>query len=217
MDIVLYDKNPVAGQLPKKNGDGSYGLPWPLNTELVFIGRHGREYDRELGARYLEEGQVYHVGGGVVYDSSSTVQLQGILDEHSGKPVNFNTVMFLTKEVFNRKNLSLFQLRNANTKRLPLFKNKKGEIVHNEDGSDWKLSAWCNALTGEVGEAANIIKKIERGDFSLAEARQELGKELADVLTYLDILAFRAGIDLGEATKQKFNEVSDRVDCNIKL
>src|SRR3954466_9375174 len=92
-------------------------------------------------------------------------------------------------------------LRQANLGRLPLFKNGKGEPAHSEaDGSDWSLSAWSNAVLGELGEAANLIKKIERGDFTLEEKREELGRELADVQTYLDILAFRSSVNLGEAT-----------------
>lgn len=108
--------------------------------------------------------------------------------------------------------------RQANVARLPLFKNAKGAPAHSEpDGSDWSLSAWSNAVLGELGEAANLIKKIERGDFTIDEARQELGRELADVMTYLDILAFRCGVDLGQATCAKWNEVSRRVGCPLRL
>ena len=113
--------------------------------------------------------------------------------------------------------LTFSALRDANAKRLPLFRNSKGEVCHVPDGSDWKLSAWSNALAGEVGESANIIKKIERGDFTLDEAREKLASELADVQTYLDLLALRAGIDLGDATVRKFNEVSERVGVNVWL
>lgn len=114
--------------------------------------------------------------------------------------------------------LDLDALRGANKARLPTFKNAKGEPAHSEpDGSDWKLSAWCNALTGEVGEAANLIKKIERGDITLDEARPALAKELADILTYLDLLAYRANVNLGGATIAKFNEVSERVGSPIRL
>jgi NTP pyrophosphatase (non-canonical NTP hydrolase) len=114
--------------------------------------------------------------------------------------------------------LDLDALRGANKARLPTFKNAKGEPAHSEpDGSDWKLSAWCNALTGEVGEAANLIKKIERGDITLDEARPALAKELADILTYLDLLAYRANVNLGGATVAKFNEVSERVGSPIRL
>lgn len=72
-------------------------------------------------------------------------------------------------------------------------------------------------MLGELGEAANLIKKIERGDITLDEARAALGKEFADVLTYLDILAFRAGVDLGRETIDKFNAVSVRVGSTIRL
>ncbi len=68
--------------------------------------------------------------------------------------------------------LTFNTLRGANRARLPQFKNRRGEPAHSEpDGSDWKLSAWCNAVTGELGELANLIKKIERGDMTLDEAR----------------------------------------------
>lgn len=114
--------------------------------------------------------------------------------------------------------LTFNALRGANKARLPQFRNRKGEPAHSQpDGSDWALSAWCNAVTGELGEAANLIKKIERGDLTLDEARAELAKEFADVVTYLDILAFRAGVDLGRVTMDKFNEVSRRVGSTVRL
>jgi hypothetical protein len=33
----------------------------------------------------------------------------------------------------------------------------------------------------------------------------------------LDLLAMAAGIDLGKATIDKFNEVSNRIDCPVKI
>jgi hypothetical protein len=51
--------------------------------------------------------------------------------------------------------LTFAELRTANMARLPQFKNAKGEPAHSKpDGSDWLLSAWCNATLGELGEAA---------------------------------------------------------------
>lgn len=81
----------------------------------------------------------------------------------------------------------------------------------------WSLGEWMCALSGEVGEAANIVKKIFRGDRSLDDAREDLGKELADIQTYLSIIADKAGIDLGQATISKFNEVSTRVGSDVFL
>lgn len=114
--------------------------------------------------------------------------------------------------------LCLSALRFANIARLPQFKNRRGEPAHSEpDGSDWSLAHWCNAVTGELGELANLIKKIERGDFTLEDVRQEVADELADVQIYLDILAFRCGVDLAEATVSKFNRTSERVGSDVRI
>lgn len=114
--------------------------------------------------------------------------------------------------------LTFNALRDANMRRVGQFKNAKGEPAHAmPDGSDWSLNDWMAALAGEVGEAANILKKVRRGDLSLEEARLSLAREYADIVTYLDILAAQTGVDLGEATIQKFNEVSERVDCDVRL
>lgn len=100
--------------------------------------------------------------------------------------------------------------------------------------SDWALSRWGNAVAGETGELCNIIKKVERGDFhkrpenasdnteynnayAAAQYRVEIGKEAADIVIYLDLLCTREGIDLGAEIVKKFNEVSDRVNCAVKI
>jgi len=114
--------------------------------------------------------------------------------------------------------LTLQELREKNVARLPQFKNAKGEPAHSKaDGSDWSLGEWCNAVLGELGEAANIIKKVQRGDLTLDDARPDLAREYADVLTYLDLLAFRTGVALDSATILKWNEVSRRVGCALRL
>jgi len=119
---------------------------------------------------------------------------------------------------YENKGLTFAVLREANNRRLPQFKNAKGEPAHSEaDGSDWSLNDWLTAVTGELGEAANLLKKIRRGDFTLDEMRPHLAKEFADVVTYLDILAKQCGIDLGSATISKFNAVSDRVGSDVYI
>lgn len=113
---------------------------------------------------------------------------------------------------------NLAVLREANKARVPLFKNAKGEPAHSiPDGSDWSPLEWGGAAAGELGEACNIVKKVRRGDVTIAEVRGKLADELADVLTYLDIMATQCGIDLGRATIKKFNEISDRVGCKVKI
>jgi NTP pyrophosphatase (non-canonical NTP hydrolase) len=113
--------------------------------------------------------------------------------------------------------LNFKTLREANTKRLPLFKDKQGRICHMPDGSDWSDAQWLQALVGELGEYANLKKKVERGDLTFEDAKDDLARELADIVTYIDLLAFRLNIDLGEAVRQKFNEVSNRIGVSIKI
>lgn len=109
-------------------------------------------------------------------------------------------------------------LRLANEIRLPLFKNRKGEVAHaNSDGSDWSLNDWYTALMGEAGELGSILKQIRRGDLTLDEARFDIGKEAADVVTYLDILMKQCGLNLGEVIAEKFNEVSQRIGVNVYI
>lgn len=83
----------------------------------------------------------------------------------------------------------------------------------------WNPAEWGCALTDEAGEAANVCKKVIRGDYDrpggngvwdMDRAREDLAKELADVVTYADLLAARMGIDLGKAVRDKFDEVSAR-------
>ena len=104
--------------------------------------------------------------------------------------------------------VSFRALRIANINRLPLFKNKNGEIAHSQpDASDWSLDDWLVALNGEVGELFNLIKKVSRRDYTLAALRQELSDEIADVVIYLDILSFRVGAPTVNPSLSRFSEV----------
>ena len=116
------------------------------------------------------------------------------------------------------KPLTFDALRAANKARLPQFRNKHGDLAHSRaDGSDWSPAQWLQAVVGELGEYANLRKKFERGDIDAETFRVEAADELADVQTYLDILAMQLGVDLGEATESKFNRVSRRVGCDVFL
>lgn len=114
--------------------------------------------------------------------------------------------------------LTFKRMRAAGVARIPQFKDKYGRRVHvAADGSDWSDSDWLQGLVGEIGEYANIRKKVQRGDLSRAEALPMMADELADVLMYLDLLCFRLGIDLEAAFIKKFNEVSRRVGSDVFL
>jgi len=119
---------------------------------------------------------------------------------------------------YHTDGLTFNTLRGGNRARLPEFKNSKGKKAHSKkDGSDWSPAQWLQAVVGELGEYANKRKKYERGDITAAEFKEEAKKELADVVVYLDILAFQLGIDLGQAVMDKFNEVSVRVGSRIRI
>ena len=114
--------------------------------------------------------------------------------------------------------LSFNTLRDANRARLPLFKNAKGKQAHSKtNGSDWIPAQWLQAVVGELGEFANLNKKVERGDFTLDEARPDIADELADVVIYLDILADQLGVNLGAAVMQKWNKTSAKVGAPIRI
>jgi NTP pyrophosphatase (non-canonical NTP hydrolase) len=114
--------------------------------------------------------------------------------------------------------LTFNTLRNGNIARLPEFKNNKGKVAHDQpDGSDWSLNDWMTACVGELGEAANVLKKVRRGDLTLDEARPKLIMEFADVVIYLDIMAKQANINLGEAVMETFNAKSIKVGSRVRL
>jgi NTP pyrophosphatase (non-canonical NTP hydrolase) len=86
---------------------------------------------------------------------------------------------------------------------------------------DWSYNDWAVAIAGEVGEACNLLKKHRRGMASderfdldgpfYESARYELARELADVITYVDLLMTKLGMQTGEVVMDKFEEVSRRV------
>lgn len=113
--------------------------------------------------------------------------------------------------------LTFTELRIANATRCKHFRNAKGELCHPGGINDWPIEKWMNAVLGELGEAANILKKIDRGDFTLDEGRAALAEEFADTVTYLDMAASRVGIDLGQSVREKFNQVSEKVKSPVRL
>lgn len=89
---------------------------------------------------------------------------------------------------------------------------------HGPGSTPWTCADWSNALCGEAGELANVVKKIRRqetgarnqGDPSMAELRSMAGDELADVVIYADLVAAHFGINLSDAVARKFNRVSEK-------
>lgn len=90
---------------------------------------------------------------------------------------------------------------------------------HPPETEQWSGADWSNAMCGEAGEAANVVKKIRRHETGLAglgqpvppldELHSMLADELADVVCYLVLLANHYDVDLTEAIVSKFNRVSE--------
>jgi len=131
--------------------------------------------------------------------------------------------------------LTFEELRQANETRCNICFN------HTLDG--WNGAEWGNAMAGEFGEAAkellsffeqtwvslkfmstiktcDTLKKMIRqleSDKDPDKLKKRLKKELADVVIYADLTAARFDIDLGEAVRDKFNEVSDKRNSGVRL
>jgi len=96
-------------------------------------------------------------------------------------------------------NLSFQELRAKNVER---------QNEWEEEGEPFSLLYYSNALGGECGEAQNVVKKLERermGHKGSKATVTDLAEELADIAIYLDLVAAKAGIDLAEAIRTKFN------------
>lgn len=90
----------------------------------------------------------------------------------------------------------------------------RSEIAFGFPLSDWSPMEWGCAIAGEAGELANFLKKRVRDG---VDNKEEIAKEMADVIIYIDLLSSLLNIDLPAAIRGKFNEVSDRKNVDIKL
>jgi NTP pyrophosphatase (non-canonical NTP hydrolase) len=93
---------------------------------------------------------------------------------------------------------------------------------HPQGIESWSPSDWVTAIVGELGEMASLIKMRNRERDGLpgnkfSPTDEQIGKEAADVFTYLDLFCAAQGIDLGRVVAAKFNEVSERVGFPDRL
>jgi NTP pyrophosphatase (non-canonical NTP hydrolase) len=84
--------------------------------------------------------------------------------------------------------------------------------------AEWSASDWMTATMGELGEAANVVKKLNRyrdgvpgNKQSQAELEQQLRKELGDVFVYLDLMAQSLGFSIADAAVEVFNAKSAEI------
>lgn len=83
--------------------------------------------------------------------------------------------------------------------------------VHDERRALAPLAAhYALGLAGEAGEVANVAKKFLRDGTLTAMRRGQLRDEMADVFTYLLLLADELRVDLVEAFNEKQAECERR-------
>ena len=82
----------------------------------------------------------------------------------------------------------------------------------------WSSSDWMVAILGELGEAANVLKKLNRVRDGIKgnkethlELEQKLALELADAYIYLDLFCQSRNIDLKSAVELSFNTKSKEI------
>ncbi len=92
------------------------------------------------------------------------------------------------------------------------------------DLNSWSLSDWMTATFGELGEAANVAKKLNRvrdgitgNTEGVIELRAKLRAEIADAFIYLDLMAQSEGFSLGDAVMDTFNKKSRAIGYPITL
>lgn len=87
----------------------------------------------------------------------------------------------------------------------------KADVKHSRE---WTPMEWGCALSGEVGELCNFLKKMSRGD---KIPKKHLAHEVADIMTYLSLLSDNLDIDMESAIVEKFNVVSKRWGSKYRL
>jgi NTP pyrophosphatase (non-canonical NTP hydrolase) len=88
----------------------------------------------------------------------------------------------------------------------------------------WSTSDWMTATMGELGEAANVVKKLNRvrdgvpgNKVSADELRVQLRKELGDVFVYLDLMCQSLGFSVADAAAEVFNSKSAEIGYPVQL
>lgn len=85
---------------------------------------------------------------------------------------------------------------------------------------EWSANDWLVAVAGELGELANLAKKLRRLECGIPGnhphenyefLKSRMAEEVADTLTYLCLFCERVNIDISKSTVSKFNEVSRRI------
>lgn len=110
------------------------------------------------------------------------------------------------------------RLRTANEKRMPHFKMTL---------LDWTPLEWAAAAAGEMGELQGVLVKMKRSqevnsasagtDVTHADLRARAQAEWADIIIYMDILAWRLGIEPIAAVRETFDKKSEALGSAVRF
>lgn len=85
----------------------------------------------------------------------------------------------------------------------------------NHSLGSWDTSDWFVAMVGELGEAANVAKKLNRVRDGIPgnketpdQLKDKLRRELGDVFVYPDLMAQAHGFNIADAAVEVFNSKS---------
>lgn len=92
----------------------------------------------------------------------------------------------------------------------------------------WSILEWCGAFAGEVGEAANVAKKIlrirkgtrgnvKKDDKDEKKLLKKFAKEIADAVCYADLTLASEGISLSDTIIKVYNDKSKQIGYDFLL
>lgn len=110
-------------------------------------------------------------------------------------------------------------VRDVTIREIAHYHRKRNKLWH-ADSEPWTLADWSNAAAGEMGEVCNVVKKIRRLQTGMkgvqlrnqgtdVNALVDKAKgEIGGVFIYLLSLCDALQIDLTDAIRDEFNQVS---------
>ncbi|HSV26219.1 MAG TPA: MazG-like family protein [Xanthobacteraceae bacterium] len=113
---------------------------------------------------------------------------------------------------------SFKEFSRANLKRCESAKGFKHSLYK------WDVNKWFVAIMGELGEAANVVKKLNREEDGIVGNKQtdvelqlKLRHEMADAFIYLDLTAQRLGFNIFDAAVEVFDNKSAEIGYPVRL
>jgi NTP pyrophosphatase (non-canonical NTP hydrolase) len=105
------------------------------------------------------------------------------------------------------------ELENIQRLQAEFDRARRGAVPFYEEISGENIQALEHlvvCIAGEVGELANVVKKVRRGDSTLEESRAAIVEETADIFIYTLKLANQLGFQLHDAFSEKMRRNESR-------